>query len=1198
MGDILKNTYKVFVPATKEERLEKLKELRDRVKKIWENFLSSDKDLREKITEIIKKKKSERLEKEKKESEEKEKEEKFIKSKLKKFDDKIKNLIDNRNKLINIRKKLFTTVKNSNRIINSQNFKKIGDILKNTYKTFVPSTKIGRLNKLKKLTEKTEILRKSKNQKIKDINNKIKNTLESKKSKSEKIKKQLEEEKLKVDDFDEILLRKNIYKKIEQKYKEAQELDKILTVKINGKFYTISRNVLNKIDELIESIMIKKTPTRTGSDEDFEFVFNELNPDDIEFVMYSKKKNKSDSGSFFNYINTTKLDLSELQIYNEKQIKELKEVDNCLVHALKLNGVEESKLNKLKTTIKNHKNQDTLEISNDYILKRNLKTIAAYLDIRIVVTDIGDNLNTRKTYYGQKNNKEVRIALFKNHYFADINLPITWYAASNYESVKDKTNFPYLVKEGNRIRKRLNSANCSSIKIVRELYNQGYFQRSSLLSRFEQSRYNDVSEKYFLDDLENESVKCENKGKGKFPRNYYFADSECLVEDVRNHKPFMIGYCNMDSDEVIIKKNVYEFLDSVLEDSYNKIMKRCGGNEEKANKLLPSSTVIYFHNLKYDYSVLFGKIPKLTELTKSGQIYRAVLCPKYKLGHKLLAMNVELRDSYKHINIPLDNFKKAYDLKVGKESTFMPYNLYTEDNIVMPFVPFEQIENYKTKYQKYNHKEHWETVKPFIKELKGKLYFRHMDFYRKYLKYDCLTLKHGFLKYREYMEKLTGIDVFQYLTISAVVDKFYKNKGVYDGVYEIKGNLRQFVMAAMIGGRVSTRFRDCSTEELLTKLDDIKGKISDFDAVSLYPSAMARISGFPVGIPKLIKNLDEVKNSAPFYVAEIIIKKVNKKQQIPFISYKKDGKRLYDDNVENLRCVVDKVTLEDYIKFQEIEFEFVQGIYWEKVNPKIKEVIVELFNERLEAKRLLKETGDSKYDIKQNMLKLIMNSSYGKTLMKESPTKTVFRRESDFENFLAKNYNNVISFEKYYKEYRITLKNITYGHVNRAHCGVSILSMSKRIMNEVMGLANDEKIPIYYQDTDSMHLDYDNVPVLGYKFKEKYNRDLIGKGLGQFHNDLELNNLPAWSNRCIVLGKKAYLDVVENENGDKGHHIRMKGVGSRCLLANYNNPVEIYEKLRDGEQVPFDLTLGKIKFDTRLGNYVRTKDKFIRMVKF
>ena len=38
------------------------------------------------------------------------------------------------------------------------------------------------------------------------------------------------------------------------------------------------------------------------------------------------------------------------------------------------------------------------------------------------------------------------------------------------------------------------------------------------------------------------------------------------------------------------------------------------------------------------------------------------------------------------------------------------------------------------------------------------------------------------------------------------------------------------------------------------------------------------------------------------------------------------------------------------------------------------------------------------------------------------------------------------------------------------YIGVLVLSISKRIMNEVMCLAEDLNIDIYYQDTDSMQL--------------------------------------------------------------------------------------------------------------------------------
>ena len=60
-------------------------------------------------------------------------------------------------------------------------------------------------------------------------------------------------------------------------------------------------------------------------------------------------------------------------------------------------------------------------------------------------------------------------------------------------------------------------------------------------------------------------------------------------------------------------------------------------------------------------------------------------------------------------------------------------------------------------------------------------------------------------------------------------------------------------------------------------------------------------------------------------------------------------------------------------------------------------------------------------------------------------------------------------------------------------------------MNEVMTLAEDEGLNIWYQDTDSMHMNYEEVEVLALAFKNKYNRDLIGEDMSQFHIDFDLD---------------------------------------------------------------------------------------------
>ena len=69
------------------------------------------------------------------------------------------------------------------------------------------------------------------------------------------------------------------------------------------------------------------------------------------------------------------------------------------------------------------------------------------------------------------------------------------------------------------------------------------------------------------------------------------------------------------------------------------------------------------------------------------------------------------------------------------------------------------------------------------------------------------------------------------------------------------------------------------------------------------------------------------------------------------------------------------------------------------------------------------------------------------------------------------------------------------------HLGCQILSYSKRIMKQVMCLADDQNIKIHYQDTDSMHIEAHKVDMLNRLYKRKYGKELIGEELGQFHND-------------------------------------------------------------------------------------------------
>ena len=88
------------------------------------------------------------------------------------------------------------------------------------------------------------------------------------------------------------------------------------------------------------------------------------------------------------------------------------------------------------------------------------------------------------------------------------------------------------------------------------------------------------------------------------------------------------------------------------------------------------------------------------------------------------------------------------------------------------------------------------------------------------------------------------------------------------------------------------------------------------------------------------------------------------------------------------------------------------------------------------------------------------------------------------KKYISYNYNYIDSIiEVNGKFYNKKVKSIL-SHFNYVHCGVEILSMSKRIMNKVFSSASDIDVKIYYQDTDSIHLNYDDVDKVVKRYKE------------------------------------------------------------------------------------------------------------------
>jgi len=174
-----------------------------------------------------------------------------------------------------------------------------------------------------------------------------------------------------------------------------------------------------------------------------------------------------------------------------------------------------------------------------------------------------------------------------------------------------------------------------------------------------------------------------------------------------------------------------------------------------------------------------------------------------------------------------------------------------------------------------------------------------------------------------------------------------------------------------------------------------------------------------------------------------------------------------------------------------------------------------------------------------------------------------------------------------------------------------------------MGIANENDIEVLYQDTDSMHIPKKHIKSLETIFKAKFGRSLRGENLGEFHNDLESKfdgdiMFNCVSEECIILGKKAYLDVlvidfeceknkkiIKNNQLDmeelktkKEYHIRLKGVGSFAFKRNFKDVEGAYKDLYNNKTLEFDLTKGSVKFQISNMNNIIQKDNFKRNVSF
>jgi hypothetical protein len=483
----------------------------------------------------------------------------------------------------------------------------------------------------------------------------------------------------------------------------------------------------------------------------------------------------------------------------------------------------------------------------------------------------------------------------------------------------------------------------------------------------------------------------------------------------------------------------------------------------------------------------------------------------------------------------------------------------------------EEIAVYKTEL-------HEAIISSGIKTREGEvvsLLFNPIDYAAYYCIRDCEVLLDAFLAHRREMFNIpmaTGekdpppcsIDIFLCCSVPQFASIYLAENGALEETYEYSGFLRAYIQGAVVGGRVMI------SGNIPTA---IRGILADYDAASLYPSAMKyisdRLGGLPLGIPKVIPKgslnndfLDDPEANH-YYVVSVKITDVETERAFPVLSVKdEEGKRLWDNKAiigQTIR--MDKITWEDAREFQGITGEVVCGVYWPKVTGVSEEVTGKLGKCMLELKRLRDEAKKKDPDSPaQNAIKLLMNSGYGRFVMKpiKTTTKFVTTRAAAMKEF-AVNGDSIEYFQRVRDDlYIFNVTKSINNHFSAPHIGAMILSVSKRIMNKVMCTAEDNGIPIYYQDTDSMQILQENVPKLEKAYADKYDGEVLrGSDFGQFHSDWQ--KVDGYDGDQTVglegyyIAKKLYAVYLQYTPKDPARplmhkwHVRTKGIPDGLL---------------------------------------------------
>ena len=338
-----------------------------------------------------------------------------------------------------------------------------------------------------------------------------------------------------------------------------------------------------------------------------------------------------------------------------------------------------------------------------------------------------------------------------------------------------------------------------------------------------------------------------------------------------------------------------------------------------------------------------------------------------------------------------------------------------------------------------------------------------------------------------------------------IVSKFYAS---IPDLYQISGNTEAYIRQCVRGGRVFIKQNRLY----------IHSPIVDLDINSLYPYAMSKLY-IQKGTCKKLPNMSFDSLAAALFTDGQITKTSKRyiSQAFMQIFVESVGRVRAPAIIDNLQAhsayFVDAITLLDLIKYNNITGYIIEGLYFDGD----RDYSIKPFIERLYEQRKTKPE-----------MKLVMNKMSGYTMRKPKSLKEEPIKNKDVLQYIVQNIDmldsatgeNAVVFKEWTNQY------------NMVNFGVSILSMARHIMNDLIYGAQDSGIDVYYSDTDSIFIKHSDLSALNYP---------IGDKLGQLSIDFEGGYTQA--SEAIFLSKKRYICKLDDDK----YHFRFAGLSKNKI---------------------------------------------------